>query len=79
MSVSLFGFDRKDGSCLACDDGHAIERIGRETGFHFYGCSNFPQCHNIGRIERQMFDVDPVLTDDDIADCYARAFYDGDG
>ena len=68
------GFDREDGSCLACD-GHAVKRKSQYGEFH--GCSNYPTCRNSEAIRagRGSF----LLSGDDIDRAYYDAFYDGDG
>ena len=69
------GFDRDDGSCLACD-GHAVQRTGQHGPF--VGCSAFPACRNTEPIRRRTMGS-LLISGDDIDLAYADAFYDGDG
>ena len=70
-----YGFDREDGSCLACD-GHAVTRQGQYGPF--LGCTNFPRCHNAASMPRQSFVAFPS-SPDDVDRAEAEAFYEGDG
>lgn len=71
-----YGFDREDGSCLECKDGHAITRNGQYGEFH--GCSNYPKCNNSASIPRR-YCGSLLLSQEDIEQAYYDAFYDGDG
>ncbi len=75
--MSPLGFDREDGSCLACEDGHATMRRNKMNDRPFYGCSNYPDCRNIAAVQHR---VGSFLVPDEALDlAFFEAFYDGDG
>lgn len=71
------GFHDEDGSCLMCA-GHAVQRLNAKTQRPFYGCSNYPKCRNTAAIT-SWHSGEFLLSDEDIAEAFYEAFYDGDG
>lgn len=74
-ATDRYGFDREDGSCLACE-GHAVTRQGQYGPF--LGCTNFPSCRNTAPMPRQR-GGSFLVSQEDMDQAYYEAFYEGDG